>query len=699
MSEQATSASGYSIGVDIGGTHTDLVVAAPGGLTRSKAFTTHDDYSRGIFDALDVAAGLLGVTTDELVSNCTTFINSSTIVTNAVTEMRGAKVGVLITKGFKDTFRIARGARKADYDDHKQSTPPEVVARDCIEEVTERVLVDGTAPVALAEEEVRASVRRLKEKGVEAYAVCYLWSFHEPAHERRTREIIFEEDPGAVVMLSCEVHPVIRETERFLTAVFNCMSHRGATRFVDQITDELVRRGFTGALSFFQGIGGSVSAEAVKAKPMTMLASGPAGGVMGSAAVATRMGLEHVLVGDMGGTSFDTALLHNLKPAIAKRVAIGQLQTGVDIIDVVSVGAGGGSLAWIDSRGVPQVGPQSAGSTPGPVCYGRGGTEPTVTDATMTLGLIDPENYLQGRHPLDRSAAVASIEAKIAKPLSWSAEQAAAGIYDLAVVNMADALRTVSIERGYDPRPFTFFAYGGGLGLFAVEVARRLGCQNVVIPDNCSAFSAQGVLMADYVRQYNRTVNWMMAVPDQVDHVNQVLAEMRADAVRDAGRDGIAVEDLDFTVTGDGCFAGQVWEITVPLPDRPLTAEDGSQLADDFPAIYERAYGAGTAWRDSPAMLVNISVHATYRRAKPYSREQEPIVGGPAPDPVGMRDVFLPVERRAEAIPIFAERDLVPGTTMPGPCIVDVGDTTIYVPTGATCGRDRFFNFTIMDGD
>ena len=698
MTQQTTAyGSGYTVGVDIGGTHTDLIVASPDGLTRSKAFTTHDDYSKGVFDALDVASQSLGITTDVLVGECTSFINSSTIVTNAVTEMVGAKVGVLITRGFKDTFRIARGARKADYDDHKQTTPPEVVDRNCIEEITERVLVDGTAAVALEEEEVRVAVRRLKEKGVEAYAVCYLWSFAQPGHEQRTKEILMEEDPGAVVMLSSEVHPVIRETERFFTAVFNCMSHRAATRFVDQIASELTRRGFKGALSFFQGIGGSVSGDAVKAKPLTMLASGPAGGVMGSAAVAERMGLTDVLVGDMGGTSFDTALLHKLQPAIAKRVAFGQLPTGVDIIDVVSVGAGGGSLAWIDSRGVPQVGPKSAGSMPGPACYGRGGTEPTVTDASMTLGLIDPDNYLQGRHRLDRAAAMAAIEAKIAKPLGWSVETAAAGIYDLAVAGMADALRTVSIERGYDPRPFTFFAYGGGLGLFAVEVARRLGCPNVVIPDNCSAFSAQGVLMADYVRQYNRTVNWFMADGTQLERVNETLAEMRAEAVADAARDGIAVEDLAFSVAGDGCFAGQVWEITVPLPDRPLTAEDGEQLAESFPTTYERAYGEGTAWRDSPVLLVNLSVKAIFKRPKPNSREQDPVKDAPTPEPVSYRDVFLPVQREQKSIPVYSEADLVPGVTVLGPSIIDVGDTTIFLPTGATCGRDRFFNFTIAN--
>jgi len=684
-----------SVGVDIGGTHTDLIVATPDGLVRRKAFTTHDDYSKGVFHALAGAADELGTSTVELIASCSDFVNSSTVVTNAVTELRGAKVGVLITRGFKDTFRVARGARKADYDDHTQTTPPEIVDRDCIEEITERVTSDGKTVVALAEDEVRSAAGRLRDKGVEAVAVCYLWSFAQPANERRTQEILAEELDNAFVSLSSDVHPVIRETERFVTAVFNCLSHRAASRFVDQITTQLHDAGFTGALSFFQGIGGSVSGDAVTTKPLSLLASGPAGGVMGARYAAQQMGLTDVLVGDMGGTSFDTSLLHQLEPAVAKRISIGQLPTGVDIVDVVSVGAGGGSIAWVDSRGVPQVGPRSAGSEPGPACYGRGGTEPTVTDANVVLGLIDPANYLNGQHVLDADASRRVITASLAEPLGWSTEQAAAAVYDLAVINMANALRTVSIERGHDPRGFTFFAYGGGLGLFAVEVARRLGCGSVVIPDNSSAFSAQGVLIADYVRQYSRTLNWVMRDSDAVETINSIIEEVRAAAVKDAERDGLSADDLTFHLSGDCCFAGQVWEIPVPLPDRPLTEADGQRLADDFPTVYERAYGEGTAWADSPAMLVNLSVKVTHERSKPPVREFTPDLSAAAPAPVDSRRVHLPVERVEGVIDIYQEADLMPGTSIFGPCIVDIGDTTIYVPGGAECVRDRFYNFVL----
>lgn len=684
----------FALGVDVGGTHTDLILAAPDGLVRSKAFTTHGNYSEGIFNALEIAAAELDLKADDVLPRCRAFVNGSTIVTNAITELHGAKVGVLITRGFRDTFRLAGGARTAEFDDHLQVPPPDVVDRDCIEEITERVTSAGAA-VALDEDGVRAAVGRLVEKGVEAIAVCYLWSFSDPTHERRTGEIIAEEAPDVFVTLSSEANPVIREFPRFMTAVFNCLSHRATTRYVDGLEGQLGKAGFDGALTFFQGIGGSVGAEAVRQMPISLMASGPAGGVMGARYVAEQLGLENVLVGDMGGTSFDTAVLPQLEPTIAKQAVFGPFKTGVNILDIVSVGAGGGSIAWLDSRGVPQVGPRSAGSEPGPACYGRGGEEPTVTDANVILGLIDPDNYLKGRHELSRDAAVAAVQAKIGEPLGLSAEEAAGAIYDLAVIEMANALRMVSVERGHHPRDFTFFSYGGGLGLFGVEIARRLGCPRVVVPDNSSAFSAYGVLIADYVRQYDRTVNWQLSDPGQAEAVNAVAAEMIEQAIADAAEEGIAAADLEIERSGDFRFLGQVYEVNVPLPDRDLEPDDAASLAADFPRIYERNYGEGTAWEGSPVVLLNLSIKAIHGRRKPTSRTADVTADAGAPQPVDHRDIFLPIERRRESVPIYADADLRPGTSVTGPAILDLGDTTVYVPDGVKSERDKFFNFVL----
>lgn len=687
----------YGVGVDVGGTHTDLILAGPEGTVRTKAFTTHGNYSDGILDAVALAAQRVGLTVEELLPRVATFVNGSTIVTNAVTELRGAKVGVLVTRGFGDTFRLAGGARRDSYDDHAQTPPPDVVARDCIEEITERVSSAGVRVVPLDEDEVRAAVRRLRERGVEAVAVCYLWSFADPANERRTGEILAEEFPEAFVSLSSDVHPVIREYPRFMTAVFNCLSHRATTRYVHDLRSRLDAAGFRGSLTYFQGIGGSVGPEAVLAKPITLMQSGPAGGVMGARHVAEKLGIDDVLVGDMGGTSFDTAVLPGRVPAVAKQASFGPFRTGINILDIVSVGAGGGSIAWVDSRGVPQVGPHSAGSEPGPACYGRGGTRPTVTDANVVLGLIDPANYLQGRHRLDVDAAHQAILTTIGTPLNRDAEHAAAAVHELAVIEMANALRTVSVERGHHPRDFTFFAYGGGLGLFAVEICRRLGCPRIVVPDNSSAFSAYGVLIADYVRQYDHTVGWMLDDADGADQVNAVAAKLLATARADARAEGIDEAELETRRSGDFRFLGQVYEVPVPLPDRDFTRADGPRLAAEFPRIYEESYGEGTAWQGSPVVLMNLSVTAVHRRAKPAERPPGP-AGSGAPAPSGERPVFLPAERTAATIPVYAEATLGAGSRVEGPCIVDVGDTTLYVPAGADCTRDEHRNFLLTTG-
>lgn len=686
----------YAVGVDVGGTHTDLILATPDGLLRSKALTTHGDYSRGILEALALAAEQAGSTLEGVLGDCRAFVNGTTIVTNVLTELRGAKVGVLITKGFRDTFRIAGGMRRNDYDDHAQVNPPDIVDRSCILEIDERSLSDGSTLKRVDDDEVRAAVRRLRDEGVEAIAVCYLWSFLSPENEQRTRELIAEELPEAFVTLSSEVHPVIREFERFMTAVFNCLSYRATSRYVDVLGDELRGAGFDGSLTFFQGIGGSVHGDVVRRTPIKLLASGPAGGVMGSREVAERMGIRNVLVGDMGGTSFDTAVLKDLGVPIARRVTIDQLATGISLIDIVSIGAGGGSIAAMDARGVPQVGPHSAGSEPGPACYGRGGTEPTVTDAMLTLGLLDPHGYLGGRYELDTEAAASAIRQRIAEPLDVSLEEAAAGIHDIAVVNMTNALREVTVERGHDPRAFTLFAYGGTLPFFAVQICRRLGCRQIVVPDHSAAFSAYGVLMADYVRNYDQTVQWSLSDADGVARVNEAAQRMYEQAIADAEAEGIDRAQLQVERTGDFRFLGQVYEVTVPLPDRELKAEDADALGAEFVAAYERNYGEGTAWKGAPAMMITYSLRVSHAREKPAGRFAEE-------DPrrlseeaaVRRRDVFLPDERAWVSIPVYDEEQVTPGATLAGPAIVALKDTTVFLPTAAAARRTSHYAFLI----
>ena len=685
----------FVIGVDVGGTHTDLCVLHAAGVHRAKALTTHHDYSDGILEAIAVAASGLDTTSEDLLRRTTVIVNGTTIVTNAITELRGAKVGVFVTQGFPDTFRIIGGARRNVYDDQQQVDPPPIVTRDLLVEVPERVGSNGEVLVPIDEEAIRQGARRLREAGAETLAVCFLWSFKHPEHEQRARELIAEEWPDVFVTLSSEIHPVIREYERFMTAVFNSFCQPAAVRLLDTLDDRLRANGFAGTSTYFSGGGGAVSAALAKQFPVILLASGPAGGVIGATHVAKLLGESNVIVGDMGGTSFDTSLVQNSLPSITPSVRIDEFDTGISLVDVISVGAGGGSIAWIDQRGVPQVGPVSAGSAPGPACYGRGGQEPTVTDAAVVLGIIDPTGYLGGRFTLDAEAARSALDHVFGERFGWTPEQAAEGIAELTSTNMAHALRRVSVERGHDPREFLMLAYGGTLPMFVTRICEKLGMSRVVVPYNSSVFSAFGVASADYVRRYSHTVEWSLSDASRFELINTRRREMLDRARTEAGLDGFGEEMCHFAFTGEFRFQGQVYEVSIPLPDRPLGIDDADELTRTFPAQYERAYGKGTAWRDVPVVLITLGLTVTADRPKP-ELHRWPDAGPDATSAlVGNRDVYHAASGTYRDVPVYNEGGFSTGMVAAGPAIVDQRDTTIMITDGWNVSRDTYRNFVL----
>lgn len=698
VESSGVSQSATLIGVDVGGTHTDISVSTPSGLVRGKAFTSHDEYSRGIIEAIDVAAGELDLSLGELLEQTEGIVLATTVVTNALTELRGAKVGVLITRGFKDTFRLGGGARTSVLDDQAHRNPPDLVPRDCIEEIDERVLSDGSAPVALDEDGVRAAVRRLRERGVEAIAVCFLWSFKEPAHEQRAREIIAEEWPEAFVSISSDVYPVIREHERFFTCVFNCFSQPAATLLLDTVRDRLDEEGYKGELTLFSGAGGAIPTEIARRLPVLLLASGPAGGVSGGIHMAKALGESNIMVSDMGGTSFDLSLVEELEPAITPRINVGGLDTGISIVDILSIGAGGGSIAWVDGRGVPQVGPHSAGSMPGPACYGQGGTNATVTDAAVVAGLIDPDNYLNGRVQLDVGAAE-KVVGEFGSRFNWSPREAANAILDLTVTNMANAMRAVSIERGHDPRNFTMLAYGGTLPLFASRICDSLEMKQAILPANSSVFSAFGLLSADFVRRYSTSVEELLGEDTSPDRINATRKELAERAREELAHGGLEVEDADFTWEAGIRFAGQVWEISVPVKNQDLTTEDLAEMARDFPEVYERSYGEGTAWEGSEVLLANLTLKTVVDRPDPSFAVPPPGVDDPADVIKQERNVLLPGDSELTKVPVYEGFRFGAGMSIDGPAVVDEHDTTLFIPPNWTCSRDQYSNYNLRRAD
>jgi N-methylhydantoinase A len=408
------------------------------------------------------------------------------------------------------------------------------------------------------------------------------------------------------------------------------------------------------------------------------------------------MGQNNIMVTDMGGTSFDLSLVENLQPAITPRISVAGLDTGISIVDIMSVGAGGGSIVWIDERGVPQVGPHNAGSMPGPACYGRGGTDATVTDAAVVAGMIDPDGYLNGRVHLDREAAE-NVVGAFGDQLGWSAYEAANAILDLTVTNMANAMRAVSIERGHDPRNFTMFAYGGTLPLFAPRICERLDITKVVLPANSSVFSAFGLLTADFVRRYSTSIEVMLDATVSPEHINSVRDRLAQNARDELVATGLRPEQAVLEWEAGLRFAGQVWEITLPLGDGTLTTEDLVALAEEFPGAYERAYGEGTAWEGSEVLLANLTLRTVVPRRDPsLARPPAPLNGNdPQSAEKEQREVLLPGASERARIPVYEGNRFTEGLRIEGPAIVDEHDTTLFLPPGWSCERDQYSNYNL----
>jgi N-methylhydantoinase A len=698
MTDSAANGNGGAafIGVDVGGTHTDVSVVYNGQVERGKALTTYDDFSRGVLEAVGVAAANYDLSMDELLERTQLFINGTTVVTNAITQLRGSRVGVLVTSGFRDAFRLAGGPRTTEIDDHLQVNVPDLVDRRAIVDIEERVDWSGTILVPLDVEQVKAQAKHLVEEvGVDALSVCFLWSHANSAHEIMARDAIKELYPDLFVTMSHGVFPVEGETRRWTTAILNSFVQDRAEVYLTSLNEKLRSAGLKGGLAFFQGLGGGISLEKAREYPLGLLGSGPAAGAIGANELAKRMGKNRVLLGDMGGTSFDTGIIVDNEIHIDKNLQLGPFMTGVNIVDVVSVGAGGGSIGWVSERGVPQVGPHSAGSTPGPAALDRGGEDPTVTDAMVTLGFIDPDNYLGGRVQLKPEKSKDVLDTTFGERFGWSTEESAAAMHDLVVVNMANAVREVSVGKGHDPREFLFLAYGGTLPLFASQIAERLGISTIVIPRNSSVFCALGLLSSDYVMRNDQGVGWDLSKPDGVDRVNDIAERMVADAIAQMESEGFAREQIDVQRSGDLRFAGQAYELTLPMPARNLTVEDAPSLFDEFKAYYERTYGEGTAWEGVPASLINYSVTVTGRQDRP-ALGSAPSDGGPGSDLVReTREVFLPAERRRETIPIIDDAKFTVGAKVEGPAVIDAVDTTIYVPPGTTAERDEYMNYVL----
>lgn len=674
---------GYRVAIDVGGTFIDYVLLneETGEIAIEKEASTPDQL------ADQVIKGLKRLPTE--LERINRFFHGMTVGVNALVQERGAKVGLITTRGFRDVLEIGRGSRREVYN-YLYKGPVPIVDRYLRREVSERLDARGAVLTPLDLAELDREVDALLADGAETIAIAFLHAYANPVHEQAAKARVMARHPDLAVCVSSEIANEWREYERTSTTVLNAFIQPLVKRYVTTLAGKLKEAGYDRSLAIMQSNGGVCSAETASDKPIRTMMSGPAGGVIGAKFLCDALGYKNVICADVGGTTYDVSLiedgriLEKFETEIARRPIVGSL------IDITSIGAGGGSIAWIDHRQNLRVGPQSAGARPGPVCFGLGGTEPTVTDAHLVLGRLDPLNFLGGRMTLDLAAAREAIRARVADPLGMTIEDAAAGIVAIAETNMAMAIRTKTVERGLDPREFAMLSYGGGGGFFAAAIADELGIPTVIIPAAAANFSAWGILTSDYIEDGART----RIMPFNAVTAAEVIglcADIRGETESAIAQYGFAPGDIDTSFRADIRFVGQ--EYTLPIPVAGEWLKDPEALVagvrDRFVRMHRQLYGHGDA-------ATGLEIVST--RCRSIGRVQLPKLQSSAiqPTPLPRSERAVHFAGAGVVVTPIHDRDAMgAGAHLEGPVIIEEWTTTTVVPPGWVVTVDAYGNLIL----
>ena len=690
------------VGIDVGGTHTDLVYVddAMEGFLVTKVPTSAQDPAIASIEGLEALCSEAGCGLADL----DYFMHGTTVATNIALEHDGAKTGLITTEGFRDILHIARHKRPQTFslqlDLPWQKNP--IVRRRHRLTVRERVRgPKGELETPLDEEQMREAVRKLVAQDVEAIAICFMFSFLNPVNEVRARQIAEEEAPGLFVTASHEVVPQYREYERFSTTALNAYVGPKTSRYLDRMETRLQEKGLKAPMHLMQSSGGCATVEAAAAKPVNLLMSGPVGGLIGGIWAGRTAGVENVITLDVGGTSADigVAPAGQIQFKHLLNTKIGDYHAMVPMAEVDAIGAGGGSIAYIDPGGQFQVGPQSAGADPGPVCYGRGGTEPTATDCLVTLGWIAPDRFLGGKHELDAAKARAAIEQKLAGPLGLTVEEAALGAVRILTHNMVQAIEVNSVRRGFDPRDFALVAFGGGGALFAAQIASALHIPQVVIPTRPGLTSALGLLASDVSYDHGLTVMTDTQNPD-LEKLASGYENLERDAREQLARDGFAETDTKILRFADCRYLGQGYELRTEAPAGAIDESFLNKTRENFDRAHARAYGS--SFPDKPVQIVNVRVVAVGLLPELKSSDHGGERASPAgPEPTIAAPAFFTTDQGSTKFSTdrYDRAKLSCGQTIAGPAIVDQMDTTTVIPPGFSARIDNAGNIIIKRGE
>jgi len=695
---------GFRISVDVGGTFTDgILLSEKGAMTTAKAHSTPQDPTTGTIDCLSKLSSLSGVTLPELLSQTRTIVLGTTLATNIVATRSGAKMGTVTTIGYRDRITFLHVA-KADLGGDREATsaelfsfrseyPKPLTRRYLMTEVKERVNYKGEVLIPLNEDDVYCAVRYLKGHGVESIAVMLLFSHLHPAHERRIGEIIKEEYPEAYVSLSSTVLPITGEVARWSTTMFSAYVAPGVIKYVSRIKGLLEGIGFKGSLLFMQSNGGVATADSICENPAALLVSGPAAGPSLGLGLARLHKINNVITADMGGTSFDVSVIPEGKINVTQKKVIDGKKYGLSTVDVNAIGAGGGSIAWIDVSGRLQVGPQSAGASPGPACYGIGGTDPTITDANVVLGYIDPDYFLGGETKLRIDLAEKAIKEKIADPLGLSTLKAAAAIYDVINAKMAGAIDVVFSKRGYDPRDFTLCAAGGAAPVHAARLIEELGIKQFMVPKVAPVFCAFSMMYADLKHNFTRPLGCETAKVD-LDRINDLFKEMEKEAMEILQKEQIEKKDVLIERSMDIRYYGQVREQNASVPDGPFSSETLRVTIDRFHDRHRKILGYSDTKYPTEIMRLHLTRIAKVTPPLPLklSRGDQ----NPSKALKGKRTAFFGEFDDLINVKVYDGNKLLAGNVVEGPSIVEEKMTTLVIPPGVKIKVDLYGNYTTI---
>ena len=677
----------YKLGVDIGGTFTDFfLVSNDGEAVMHKTLSTPEDSSIGFITGIKELAEKLSIDEDKFIQSIETIVHGTTVATNTLLTLKGAKTALITTKGMRDALEMRRGIREEQYNNHYQNVTP-LVPRYLRLTIDERIDADGNVETPVNESELEDIIEKLKSERVESVAVCLMNSYLNDTHEKQVTEYFRSQLTDVYITASCEVLPSIRFYERVSTTVVNAYIGVVVDKYIASLLEKLDAHNFKGGFSIMQSNGGVVSPEVVRKIPAVTVLSGPAAAPIAGAFYADLLGFDNCITMDMGGTSFDTSMVVNGQCVTSTDGDINRYRIALPSLDIITIGAGGGSIGWVDNGGLLQMGPQSAGSLPGPVCYDREGEEPACTDADLLLGYLDADFFAGGKYQLNKNKASKELEKKLTIPLDLSIIETAAGMYRVINMNMAQGVRQVSVERGYDPREFLMIVAGGAGPIHAGEICRELEIPMFVVPNVASIFCATGMLLGDLKHDYVRSYITRFSHIDKTFFLN-LYDEMKQESLDTLAQEGISDNQTEFLPTLDLRYVGQYHEVPLQVNMDDIFSFNLDKIKKEFHREHNRQFGYSLEEEGTELEIINVRLRAIGVTEKPNSfakmDESDPVKN---PDFAlkSKREAYVPELDELKEIHVYDGDKLTGKYTIEGPAIIEQINTTIFLGETYDC--------------